>query len=50
MKQWNKGEKVIRNNNTKPGTVVSQNGKNVLVKLEDGSSETFNADDLKRRR
>lgn len=50
MKQWNVGEKVIRNNNTEPGTVIKQEGKKVTVKLESGGAKVLGADDLKRRR
>ena len=50
MKQWNKGEKVIRNNNTSPGTVEKQEGRWVIVVLEGGGKARFGANDLKRRR
>lgn len=49
MKHWNKGEKVVKNNNTKPGVVIEQNGKMVLVHLDTGLVEEFKANDLKRR-
>ncbi|UOW93566.1 hypothetical protein SEA_PINKIEPIE_157 [Streptomyces phage PinkiePie] len=50
MKQWNEGERVIRNNNTEPGTVEKQEGKNVTVNLDSGGQKVFGANDLKRRR
>lgn len=49
MKQWKKGDKVIKNNNTKPGVVIEQNGRKVLVHLDTGLVEEFKANDLKRR-
>jgi hypothetical protein len=50
MKQWNEGDKVIRNNNTEPGTVEKQEGNNVTVNLDSGGQKTLRANDLKRRR
>ncbi len=50
MKQWSAGEKVIRNNNTDAGEVISQNGKQVTVKLDSGGTKVLGANDLKRRR
>jgi hypothetical protein len=49
-KVWRKGEKVIRNNNTQPGTVESQEGRWVVVALESGGYARIGANDLKRRR
>jgi hypothetical protein len=49
MKQWKAGDKVIKNNNTQPGIVVSQDGRKVTVKLDAGGKDDFNANDLKRR-
>jgi hypothetical protein len=49
MKQWNEGDKVIKNNNTKPGVVTKQEGKKVYVLLDTGMVEEFKANDLKRR-
>ena len=49
-KIWKKGEKVIRNNNTEPGTVESQDGKWVVVVLDSGGKTRIGANDLKRRR
>lgn len=50
MKQWNKGDKVIRNNNTEPGTVEKQEGNNVTVNLDSGGRKVLRANDLKRKR
>lgn len=49
-KKWNKGDKVIKNNNTMPGTVLEQDGRKVLVYLDTGLVEEFGANDLKRRK
>jgi hypothetical protein len=48
-KIWNKGDRVVKNNNTMPGVVLEQNGKKVLVHLETGLLDEFNVNDLKKR-
>ncbi|QJD50888.1 hypothetical protein KNV00_gp131 [Streptomyces phage Bmoc] len=49
-KVWNKGDKVIRNNNTDAGTVEKQDGRWVIVTLDTGGQKRLGANDLKRRR
>jgi hypothetical protein len=48
VKKWNAGERVIRNNNTDPGMVISQSGNKVTVLLDAGGQKQFGANDLKR--
>lgn len=49
IKKWVAGENVIKNDNTRPGKVVSQSGKLVRIELETGIEIVVGANDIKRR-